>query len=55
MWDGVTSVAGSDASKRDDGDAVASGRSDDAMSERALDAPDGGAERFPGRYEYRAW
>jgi hypothetical protein len=30
VWDGVTSAAGSDARKRDDGDAVASPRSDDA-------------------------
>jgi hypothetical protein len=30
VWDGVTSAVGSDARKRDDGDAGASPRSDDA-------------------------
>jgi len=30
VWDGVTSAEGSDARKRDDGDARASSRSDDA-------------------------
>jgi len=32
VWDGVTSAAGSDARKRDDGDAFASSRSDDAAA-----------------------
>jgi hypothetical protein len=40
---GVTSAAGSDARKRDDGDAEASSRSDETF-ERALDAPDGSGE-----------
>jgi hypothetical protein len=45
VWDGVTSAAGSDARKRDDGDAKASSRSDETF-ERALDAPDGSGEWF---------
>jgi hypothetical protein len=38
VWDGVTSAVGSDARKRDDGDAGASSRSDEVF-EGALDAP----------------
>jgi len=45
VWDGVTSAVGSDARKRDDGDAKASSRSDETF-ERALDAPDESGERF---------
>jgi hypothetical protein len=45
VWDVVTSAAGSDARKRDDGDAFASSRSDETF-ERALDAPDGSGEWF---------
>jgi hypothetical protein len=45
VWDGVTSAAGSDARKRDDGDAKASSRSDETL-ERALDAPDESGEWF---------
>jgi hypothetical protein len=41
VWDGVTSAAGSDARKRDDGDAFASSRSDEVFGQ-ALDAPDMG-------------
>jgi hypothetical protein len=47
VWDGVTSAAGSDARKRDDGDALASSRSDDETLGGALDAPDESGERFP--------
>jgi len=43
VWDGVTSAVGSDARKRDDGDAKASSRSDET-SEWALDAPYGSGE-----------
>jgi hypothetical protein len=43
VWDGVTSAAGSDARKRDDGDAEASSRSDETI-EWALDAPDESGE-----------
>jgi hypothetical protein len=42
----VPSAAGSDARKRDDGDAFASPRSDDAVFSGALDAPDGSGEWF---------
>jgi len=43
VWDGVTSAVGSDARKRDDGDAVASSRSDEVFG-GALDAPDESGE-----------
>ena len=49
VWVGVTSAVGSDARKRDDDDAWASPRSDDAVFERALDAPKGGGEWFSAK------
>ena len=57
MWDGVTSAVGSDATKRDDRDALVSfaafgvsgPRSDDAVFEWALDAPNGSAEWFSAK------
>jgi hypothetical protein len=48
VWDVVTSAAGSDARKRDDGDAFASPRSDEVLRQ-ALDAPDMGGELFPAQ------
>jgi hypothetical protein len=47
MCDGVTSAAGSDARKSDDGDPVASPRSDETP-ERALDAPERGQRAVRG-------
>jgi len=41
VWDGVASAAGSDARKRDDGDAKASSRSDDAADGSAPPQPKG--------------
>jgi hypothetical protein len=41
VWDGVPSAAGSDARKRDDGDAGASSRSDDDADDLAPPEPEG--------------
>jgi hypothetical protein len=42
VWDGVTSAVGSDARKRDDGDAKASSRSDDDETAPRRRNPKGG-------------